>query len=431
MKKPVVLVITHVIPYPPSAGNEIRILNMLSWLRSVGYYTVLLLNHRPQVEVQNGLLGVVDEVHIAADYTPSKQFTGDLLYNFLNIVNKNTFLKFICESIKILDSLNYKLEAKNTRRWLCPPELLIATEILSQKLRPEVVIAEYIFTADCLDAVPADVLKVIDTHDMFSRKKEQVQKFGIRDLLSCTPRQERALLLKTDVIIAIQSNEAALFKRLVPKREVITVGIDFEVWPHPHEEVDPATILVVGSESPLNVHGLKEFYRHAWPEIRNRQQSALLKIIGKLGKHIDTEDPTVIRAGWVESLDDEYRKATVVINPIPSGTGLKIKSVEALCRGKALVSTINGVEGLDVNEGEATPYVACATWGDFAEATVALLEAVELRKSLEQSAISYAREKFNTDNIYKPLRNALDGRESLQSEKIRKSQALGANTAEI
>lgn len=411
MNRPVVIIITHVIPYPPSAGNEIRILKMLNWLRSIGYYTILLLNHRPPADVQTGLLGVVDEVHLATDYKEDSQqrLTVDLLHSFLEVVNKSAFLKALCRLTGTLALLDYKLQAKRTRRWLCPPELKAAMASLTEKVKPDVVLAEYIFTAPCLDLVSDGILKLIDTHDMFSRKKEQVNRFGVKDLLHCSRAEERSLLLKGDVIIAIQPHEAALFEKLAPEREVITVGIDYDVTSQTErDDADPATVLVVGSESPLNVHGLKEFYLHAWPEIRKRNSNAILKIVGKVGRSITTDDESVVKIGWVENLDTEYSQATVVINPIPSGTGLKIKSVEALCRGKALVSTVNGVEGICVDQGEEPPYVTCHSWSDFANATVALLESKELRMSLERRALLYAREHLSTEKVYRPLLEALN-----------------------
>ena len=50
--------------------------------------------------------------------------------------------------------------------------------------------------------------------------------------------------------------------------------------------------------------------------------------------------------GHKENIEKEYAEATVVINPAWIGTGLKIKTVEALARGKALVTTPKGIEGL-------------------------------------------------------------------------------------
>src|SRR5262245_55406523 len=47
VNEPTILLISHVVPYPPAAGNESRILRMLAWLRRQRFRLVLLLNHDP------------------------------------------------------------------------------------------------------------------------------------------------------------------------------------------------------------------------------------------------------------------------------------------------------------------------------------------------------------------------------------------------
>src|SRR5215218_10171014 len=67
-QQPTILVVSHVVPCPPSAGNEIRILKMLHWFRGQGYRVVLLLNHEPLApEQQRDLDGLVDAVHFIGD----------------------------------------------------------------------------------------------------------------------------------------------------------------------------------------------------------------------------------------------------------------------------------------------------------------------------------------------------------------------------
>ncbi|HEY6838482.1 MAG TPA: glycosyltransferase, partial [Geobacteraceae bacterium] len=104
-------------------------------------------------------------------------------------------------------------------------------------------------------------------------------------------------------------------------------------------------------------------------------------------------------------LTDEYRRAAIVINPIVAGTGLKIKSVEALCHGKALVTTVNGAEGIAC--ADEPPFVVAHDWKDFAEAVVTLLENGQRRLALQKRALNFARANFVTERVYAPLAEAL------------------------
>jgi glycosyltransferase involved in cell wall biosynthesis len=404
-----VIIITHVIPFPPAAGNEIRILKMITWLKRKGFEIVLLLN-ADCLERRKSLEKIVGRVHLLGDDygitfkpIPHQKKEGlTLLKEKLEgqVVATSFFQRFFGEARQ------KKMRSDDVKKSLAPERLIQITGHLCEKYQPCAVVAEYIFTAPCLEVVPPGILKIIDTHDMFCRRKEQVISYGIEDPLPCTPREERSYLLKSDLIIAIQSNEARLFRKLVPERRVITVGIDYDIVPEIDDgKVVPGRILVVGSDNPLNVHGLNEFYRHAWPAIRNRNPEAVLRVVGKIGNHLSTRDDRVRIAGWVEDLDEEYREAAVVINPTVAGTGLKIKSVEALCKAKPLLATPNSVEGLDYT-GDA-PFVVCRDWKEFSESILALLASEEKRRELQERALRFARENFSAETIYAPLGESL------------------------
>ena len=110
--------------------------------------------------------------------------------------------------------------------------------------------------------------------------------------------------------------------------------------------------------------------------------------------------------GHIENLEREYAKAMLVVNPCWIGTGLKIKSVEALARGKPLVTTAKGVEGLhqDVQK-------ACLVTNDeeeFANHALHLLTAVVARIHLSEAARNFARRHLNPEVVYKELIDFLD-----------------------
>ena len=376
-KRPVVILITHVVPYPPAAGNEIKILKLLQWLKEGGYKTVLLLNQPVlQEQIRRDLEKIVDAIHLTD--TDDTQM-------------ETSIVRPIAETLAFSNPVK-----KN----LCPPRLISETYRLCKTYRPAAVIAEYIFTAPCLAAVPAGSLRIIDTHDMFSRRDRGED-------LYCTPEEERTYLLNGDVIMAIQHEEAKMFSNLVPDRKVITVGIDYDVVEHcdPSKEC-PGTVFVVGSDNGPNVQGLRDFYTHAWPLIKKSHPAAKLRIVGKLGRAFQNL-ADIEWIGWAERIDDEYKKAAVVINPTNIGTGLKIKTVEALCNGKAFVGTPNSVDGLPATT--QPPFIVADDWPAFASAVLSLLTSDRKRRALEQGAVAYARRHFNKQATYAPLEEIIAG----------------------
>jgi len=104
--------------------------------------------------------------------------------------------------------------------------------------------------------------------------------------------------------------------------------------------------------------------------------------------------------GLVPSLEPYYADAAVVLNPVPYGTGLKIKTVEALCFGKALVTTPSGVIGLP-RDGDL-PYVI-AEIGDMAAPVSELLASPDRRDALGAAALAFARGRFAPEVAYAGL----------------------------
>lgn len=101
-----------------------------------------------------------------------------------------------------------------------------------------------------------------------------------------------------------------------------------------------------------------------------------------------TAVPGIRLLGQVENLAPVYRSATVVVNPVLFGTGLKIKTIEALGFGKALVTTKAGAEGMDDLAGKA--FLVAGSDASFSDAVVSLLLDRGARLDLAESAYACA-----------------------------------------
>jgi glycosyltransferase involved in cell wall biosynthesis len=98
---------------------------------------------------------------------------------------------------------------------------------------------------------------------------------------------------------------------------------------------------------------------------------------------------------------DDVRSAiaggSVCIVPLRMGGGTRLKILEAMALGVAVVSTSKGAEGLDVTHGEHL--LIADTAEAFAEATVQLLRSPELRSRLVGNAVQRVRELYDWEHI--------------------------------
>jgi glycosyltransferase involved in cell wall biosynthesis len=106
--------------------------------------------------------------------------------------------------------------------------------------------------------------------------------------------------------------------------------------------------------------------------------------IGALSAH-----PSVTVTGFVDDLDPVYRRAGVVVAPLTTGSGTRIKLLEAFAQGVPVVTTPVGAAGLDVCSGEQL--LIASSLHDLVEATAAILSDASLSDRLAEAAFEFVR----------------------------------------
>jgi glycosyltransferase involved in cell wall biosynthesis len=293
--------------------------------------------------------------------------------------------------------------ARNVDDW-CPPELVRAVRDTAATWRPAAVIVEYVFLSRCLEAI-ADLplVRVIETDNVFYQRRASFAAAEIaEDWFAPTEAQESAALQRADVIMAVQESDYANLLRMAPRSAIVLAphaqaAVDSRQW---HGDV----VLAVGNDTPHNIIGLQRFVAAAWPLVRRAIPNAQLIVGGRLGRHFDDRSNHIENAGTFEDGAELYGKAAIALNATPCGTGLKIKSVDALCHGKALVSTPNGVEGL---ERYNDSYIVAPTPADFGPPIVRLLKNRSELRALANRAYEFAKEYFDPEQICQRLESAI------------------------
>jgi glycosyltransferase involved in cell wall biosynthesis len=108
--------------------------------------------------------------------------------------------------------------------------------------------------------------------------------------------------------------------------------------------------------------------------------------------------------GQLDDLREAYAQARVVINPAVAGTGLKIKTVEALAHLRPVVAWPAGVDGLDPMARQFC--VVVRDWYGFAQGVLRVLAEggarglFEHRRDLER--------QLSPDSVYAALRDAIE-----------------------
>jgi glycosyltransferase involved in cell wall biosynthesis len=142
----------------------------------------------------------------------------------------------------------------------------------------------------------------------------------------------------------------------------------------------------------INTHGVAWFIDTVLPVVRAQVPEAELWLAGGISDRIRRVGPGVRRLGYVDSLEGVYRRAAVVVNPQQFGTGISIKSIDALRHGRPLVTTASGARGLE--EGVGTAFLQADSPEEFGQCLVDLLRDPALATALAQRAAAFARSYY-------------------------------------
>ncbi len=142
-----------------------------------------------------------------------------------------------------------------------------------------------------------------------------------------------------------------------------------------------------------------------WPLIAETCPNAELVIAGKQPEILTSYDSSPDRVsftGFVEDLVALYASTQLVVCPITTGGGTRIKIIEAASFGRPIVATTIGAEGLDFAECDGV--IQKDTPADFAQQCIALLNDPERCEALGKNARARAKQLFDAKEAQKNLR---------------------------
>lgn len=249
-------------------------------------------------------------------------------------------------------------------------------------------------------AVPPGVLTLLDTHAVASEHERDVRRIGAGSPGAVTTaEQEAPRLQRFDRVLAICQPDADTFTRWLGADRVLLVPHSHALHTHPQRR-ELQHLLMVGGDYAPNHEGLRWFMAEVWPRLTAR--GLQFHVVGEVGPaHGLTSGDGVIVHGRVDDLAARYAAADLCINPVKHGSGLKIKTVEALAHGRPLVATLHGVRSLESHAGEA--FLVADDGAAFAAAIERLIDDPDEAARLANAAASLAAARFGADACYGTL----------------------------
>ena len=230
--------------------------------------------------------------------------------------------------------------------------------------------------------------------------KNKARKTYLHLLAKRLKEYEMDIINKVDGIVAISSIDEEKYRKFELKVPIITIpfGIPLQNYKVDHADIEYPSLFHLGSmDWKPNIEGVDWFIKNIWPSITLEIPKAKLYLAGREMPKALTglKIPNIIVLGEIESAKKFMQSKSVMVVPLLSAGGIRVKIIEGLALGKTVISTTIGAEGIDCTDGENILIA-----DDAEEFTAAIKKVCSDKKYFEtigENARKLAEQKF--DNI--------------------------------
>ena len=210
---------------------------------------------------------------------------------------------------------------------------------------------------------------------------------------------EAAVSPRYDVNVFMSEPDRNLLMARVPdlRAAVVPNGVDVDYFaPDDSGGSEAALIYAGGMNMFANRDAVMYFLAEVWPAVTAAVPHVKFYAVGMDPPReltaLAEQDPRIVVTGYVDDIRPFVRKAAVYVVPLRVGGGTRLKVLDAMASGKAIVSTAVGCEGIDVVPDQHL--LVAENPGAFARATVGLLGDLPQRLRLGAAARARVHERY-------------------------------------
>ena len=223
-------------------------------------------------------------------------------------------------------------------------------------------------------------------------------------------RAEKTAFSRVDCIVTFSEKDARLILDISPDANVhvmppglVEPGMSAQD-PTLQGRAEHEVVFTGALDRPENEEAVTWFLENVWPVVRQAVPDSVFTIVGALPSEklqvAARSDPRIRVTGYVETMDEHYRRGALFVVPLLSGAGVKFKTVSAMLWGMPVVSTSVGAEGV----GSADNYLCISDdFVEFSDAVVKALLSPERRESVARVAHEWAHKEYGNEKFQRVL----------------------------
>ncbi|MEY2763830.1 MAG: hypothetical protein RLZZ205_254 [Bacteroidota bacterium] len=235
--------------------------------------------------------------------------------------------------------------------------------------------------------------------------KNPVKKAYINHLARQLKEYELNMFNFVDGIATISESDKIRMLQLGVRQPIRTIsfGIDLNKY-HPLNPPQDVSLFHLGAmDWEPNIEGLTWFIENIWPHIHQHFPQLKLNLAGRNmpDKFIQLQVPGVHVIGEVEDAHGFMSQHAIMVVPLLSGGGIRVKIIEGMALGKAIVSSTIGAIGIEDHHTESLKIAdSVQEWINALEPLVSNSEEVKMQG---QKARAFAESNFDNVKITKAL----------------------------
>ncbi|MBA3662807.1 MAG: glycosyltransferase family 4 protein [Bacteroidetes bacterium] len=396
-----ILQISNKAPFPPNDGSSIAVYNMAK-----GF-------------IENGAELHLIAINTSKHFKPDKDVPADFKRDSHYLtVPQNTNTSLHGAFLNLFSGQSYFV----SRFCFRAMEKALEEKLTQHKF--DIIQLDGLFVAGYIDLIRkySTAKIVLRAHNVESilwnrhllNEKSAIKRTYLKIQVKKLKRFEESVIKKVDAIVSITDVDKKTFQELAPGKPVTTciTGVNVDYYKKPGDRhLKQKTIFYFASMDWMpNQEAADWFLSNCWKKVFHAVHDCKLVIAGKNmpQRFLKLNQPNVLVIGNINNSKDFYNQHDIMLVPLLTGSGLRIKIIEGMSYGKAIVSTTVGAEGIPVTHGKNI--LIADNPDDFSAAVIELLNNDEKRHSLESEAQKLAEKEFDNKKV---VANLLSFYESL------------------
>ena len=395
MKRLKLLEIIPTVPYPIRAGGTMALFTMLDGLRKFLDITVIFIIKQDRNNAISELQSLWPDIEFHT-LTSKKSFAyyfqklGEKLYG-MGVFNDpgttgfvNPFSRY---SPKLIEDLSYMIK----------------------QISPDIIQTEFYPNQDLVYSFPSDTKKVFVQHEIHY----VVNEMWLKAHRSWNKSYARAAfnMLKGGEIAAMNAYDAVFTLNEADKKRLTADGVTTPIFSSPVGVLpvsyrnpchyDNRLVFIGAGGHPPNVEGLEWFLYNVWDSILSKHPDTILNIIGNWPRS-QTEKykniPKINFLGIVKDLGEALNGAISIV-PILSGSGIRMKILDAVNYGTPFISTTVGALDMGFEDGRDC-YIADSV-NDFSKKLSKLITNSSIREKFYENSFKVYNDNYSVNQLIK------------------------------